>query len=137
MTQTTVANYEIIYKESSDEVRVLINREYLATWNISSSISLSNPIFGFDDTSALVVPARRLVKQEVGPAIFDADDDEYYEGDLNYNLDDDDLTAYYAGEVENLELVFELPQQRLFFAGDFRGRVLRFNLLTTGALAFI
>ncbi|MBC9705965.1 MAG: hypothetical protein H9W81_13535 [Enterococcus sp.] len=108
MAQATLEQWETSYNEKSNTLRVLINGEYLLNLTDSSVEKFLNSIEAMESEDApILVPVQPMSPQTAEEDIFDEETFEYIEGKFNYTLSDDDLSEFFAGEHEELELEFD------------------------------
>lgn len=108
MAQATLEQWETTFNEKTNTLRVLINGEYLLELTTSNMESFLGSIENMENEELPVaVPIQPMIQQVIGEDTFDEDTFEYIEGEFNYKLSDDDLSAFHAGPVEELELEFD------------------------------
>lgn len=117
MEQVELGTWLIQYNESTESLRVLINNEYLlelTSENIEDVLDTMENAASEDLTAVLtiqpmieqvLIKAHSAKEQILIPGIVE-DSTEYSETKLNYTLNDNDLTAFYAGDVEDVEFDF-------------------------------
>ena len=114
MAQATLEQWETTYNEKTSSLRVLINGEYLldlTTFNMESFLGAIEKME--NEGMPIIVPVQPMIQQVLGEDILDEDTFEYTEGEFNYKLSDNDLTEFYAGSFEELELEFDSMRDAL------------------------
>lgn len=107
MEKVIVDNYEVFADRDAEEVRFLINDDYLIIVDDAEAKSFVDTVVLTGDT--LAIPAQRMAPQRIIPEPA-ADDDDVTLWELNYNLDTGNLSEFYEGDVEMVEFVLPAPE---------------------------
>lgn len=104
MEQVEVEEYEVFANPDRNEIRVLINDNYLVVVKDEEVQAFANSVT--IDADILTMPAQLMIPQQYPLSAFE-DGDEDTQWHLNYFIEDDDLSKFYDGEVAVTE--FTLP----------------------------
>lgn len=118
MTEIQLDFCEVAYNEANNEIRILVNSvskdATLITLNSSNLMGVLDTLSESNGT-LLNVKGRSMVQQELLPCELDEDEeDEYDEGYVfNYRLANDDLSEFYKGDTENVDVYLGSDEVRM------------------------
>lgn len=118
MTEIQLDFCEIAYNEANNEIRILVNSvskdATLITLNSSNLMSVLDTLSESNGT-LLNVKGRPMVQQELLSCELDEDEEgEYDEGyAFNYRLANDDLSEFYKGDTENVDVYLGSEEVRM------------------------
>ncbi|MBC9705967.1 MAG: hypothetical protein H9W81_13545 [Enterococcus sp.] len=115
MKQVEVKEYELYGNPETGEVRALINDDYLVIVKDKDAQDFADS--AIIEAGAVIMPAQHMVPQRFISDALENDDDVTL-WNLNYYIEDDDLTKFYDGEIETVEFILPNHEDAVEFLKD-------------------